>query len=437
MADIGAACSTIDSAMLDRYFASYVAEGVVPAVARRFGKAGLVSAPSTPSIGSFLPQIERSLALRSGDDSLSIEGIAIAPMGGDDSIVSELTSWREGAAMGLFRGEVRLRSATGRASARIVVKVKPSDESVLGVAQSVATLAGASLGQEYARFRDYHGFTRCDVRELALYRESDPRLRRHSPAPLASSPAGDTQRLTLVLDELPPSSLFHAGNTDAAWSPDLLFAAIDGAAEIHSVWYRREVELMAQPWLAPVRDSQRLTEMRPLWSALADHACTHSPAWSDATLVRVHRRLVECVAEWSVPLTRLPRTLIHNDFNPRNVAMLTGREPRLCAFDWELATIGLPQRDIAELLCWTIGATTSRKEIAGYIERSRLRLASSTGTHIDGCDWELGFRAALCELLVDRLAMYAMVDRFRPQGYLPRVVRGWMMLHRYYPWSRE
>jgi aminoglycoside phosphotransferase (APT) family kinase protein len=147
--------------------------------------------------------------------------------------------------------------------------------------------------------------------------------------------------------------------------------------------------------------------------------------------------LVECVAEWSVPLTRLPRTLIHNDFNPRNVAMLTEREPRLCAFDWELATIGLPQRDIAELLCWTIGATTSRKEIAGYIERSRLRLASSTGTHIDGCDWELGFRAALCELLVDRLAMYAMVDRFRPQGYLPRVVRGWMMLHRYYPWSRE
>ena len=259
MAAIGAACSTIDSAMLDRYFASYVAEGVVPAVARRFGKAGLVSAPSTPSIGSFLPQIERSLAVRSGDDSLSIEGVAIAPMGGDDSIVSELTSWREGAAVGLFRGSVSLRSATGRASARIVVKVKPSDESVLGVAQSVATLAGASLGQEYARFRDYHGFTRCDVRELALYRESDPRLRRHSPAPLALSPAGDTQRLTLVLDELPPSSLFHAGNTDAAWSPDLLFAAIDGAAEIHSVWYRREAELMAQPWLAPVRDSQRLT----------------------------------------------------------------------------------------------------------------------------------------------------------------------------------
>lgn len=434
MAAIDSTCSTIDTAMLDRYFASYVADGVVPAIAHRFGKAGLVS---TPSIGSLLPQIERSLAVRSGDDSLSIEGIAIAPMGGDDSIVSELTSWREGAAVGLFRGSVRLRSVTGSASARIVVKVKPSDESVLDVAQSVAALAGASLGEEYARFRDYHGFTRCHVRELALYRESDPRLRKHSPAPLALSPAGDTQRLTLVLDELPPSSLFHAGKTDAAWSLDFVHAAIDGAAEFHSVWYRREAELMAQPWLAPVRDSRRLTEMRPLWSALADHARRHSPAWGEATLVRVHRRLVECVAEWSVPLTRLPRTLIHNDFNPRNIAILTESELRLCAFDWELATIGVPQRDIAELLCWTIDEATSREEIAGYLERSRLRLASSTGMHIDGRDWVRGFSAALCELLVDRLAMYAMVDRFRPQGYLPRVVRGWMMLHRYYPWSRE
>jgi hydroxymethylglutaryl-CoA reductase (NADPH) len=241
-------------------------------------------------------------------------------MGGDDSIVSELTSWREGALVGLFRGSVRLRSATENASASIVVKVKPSDENVLEVAQSVATLAGASLGEEYARFRDYHGFTRCHVRELALYRDSDPRLRRHSPALLALSTAGDTQRLTLVLDELPASSLFHAGKSDAAWKPDLLHAAIDGAAEIHSVWYRREAELMAMPWLAPVRDSRRLTEMRPLWSALADHARAHSAAWSDATLVRIHRRLVECVAEWSVPLTSLPRTLIHNDFNPRKHA---------------------------------------------------------------------------------------------------------------------
>ena len=437
MAALGASCSTIDSTLLDRYFARYVAQGVVPDVGRRYEKAGVGSFSSTPAIDALRPEIERSLAGRFGDPSLSIEEATFAPMGGDDSIVSELTSWREGAAVGLFRGGVAVRGAKGSTTTRVVVKVKPSDERVLEVAESVAALANPDLGRQYARFRDYHGFTRCDVRELALYRESDPRIRLHSPAPLALSPLGATQQLTLVLEEIPTSALFHAGATDPPWSPALVGAAVDGAAQIHSLWYGREAELMAQPWLAPVRDSARLTEMQPLWKALADHACAHSPAWHDAELVRTHRRLVERVSEWSVPLTDLTRTLIHNDLNPRNFGILQESKPRLCAFDWELASIGLPQRDIAELLCWTLGASTSRDEVAAWIERSRVHLAAATGARIEAHDWELGFRAALCELLVDRLSMYAMVDRFRPQCYLPRVVRTWMTIQRYYPWGNE
>jgi hypothetical protein len=61
-------------------------------------------------------------------------------------------------------------------------------------------------------------------------------------------------------------------------------------------------------------------------------------------------------------------------------------------------------------------------------------LSVATSVEIPATEWELGFRAALCEMLVDRLAMYAMVDRFRPQRYLPRVVRTWMTLHTHYPW---
>ena len=53
-----------------------------------------------------------------------------------------------------------------------------------------------------------------------------------------------------------------------------------------------------------------------------------------------------------------PRTLIHNDFNPRNVCMrkaLDGvPETRLCVYDWELATIHVPQYDVAEFLAFTL-----------------------------------------------------------------------------------
>ena len=45
----------------------------------------------------------------------------------------------------------------------------------------------------------------------------------------------------------------------------------------------------------------------------------------------------------------LPPTLVHNDFNPRNLALVDGGT-RLVALDWELATVTVPQRDVAELL---------------------------------------------------------------------------------------
>lgn len=45
-------------------------------------------------------------------------------------------------------------------------------------------------------------------------------------------------------------------------------------------------------------------------------------------------------------------TLIHNDFNPRNIGIRTNGDP--CIYDWELATINLPQRDVFEFLSFTL-----------------------------------------------------------------------------------
>ena len=37
------------------------------------------------------------------------------------------------------------------------------------------------------------------------------------------------------------------------------------------------------------------------------------------------------------------------------------------------------------------------------------------------------------EILIDRLAMYALINRVRPQAFLPRVLRTWWRLYRRFP----
>ena len=52
---------------------------------------------------------------------------------------------------------------------------------------------------------------------------------------------------------------------------------------------------------------------------------------------------------------------------------------------------------------------------------------------VDRAAWQEAFASALAELLVDRLSVYAMVHRVRPQRFLPRVLRTWSHLHSLFP----
>jgi hypothetical protein len=152
-------------------------------------------------------------------------------------------------------------------------------------------------------------------------------------------------------------------------------------------------------------------------------------AWAGPALVCLHASLAANIEGWWGELEEHPRTLIHNDFNSRNLAFRQNGTRTACAFDWELARIGVPQHDLAELLCFVFPQGAGREELAYWLERHRTLLSGRVGKDIDPGMWRRGFALALNRILVERLPLYAMVHRFRPQGFLPRVVRNWATLY--------
>src|SRR5262249_47679720 len=152
--------------------------------------------------------------------------------------------------------------------------------------------------------------------------------------------------------------------------------------------------LRQQPWIGCVPSTASMAEMTPLWTALADHAAPAFASWGDPALPSIHRRLVDGVDRWWPDLETGPRTLIHHDLHPRNICLrpVDGTE-RLCAYDWELATLGAPQRDLAELLCFLLPVSASADDIDVWIERHRGSLMRETAAHIDPDVWRRGFHA--------------------------------------------
>jgi thioester reductase-like protein len=430
LAQAGATCPPLDTDLLGRYFDSYSQRGLIPPVARAMNvrRDACLSRP-------LVAAIERSLRSRSGDPALRITNVELFPMGGDDSIVAELTSWRRGSRPGLRRARLTTESRDGSTSAiDLVLKSKPPDTDAIAVGEQIARLCGRQLGDTYAAWRDHIGLTRGHLRELAIYEIDDQRLRLHVPAPFAVLRDDDRGEWVVALEYVSDAQVANAWHR--AWTPGEIDAALRGLAVLHAVWRDRWETLVSQNWLAPRRSSAQMAEMLPLWSALAANACAAFTGWAGPALVKAHESLLCGIDRWWQPLGKNLQTLIHNDFNPRNIMLrgLPGIGLRLCAYDWELATIGAPQRDLAEFLCFALAPETAADDAPTWVQRYLELLEEQTATTIDPIEWEAGLRAALCDFLVDRIAMYAMIHRFRPQAFLPRVVRTWLALHQRFPW---
>jgi hypothetical protein len=91
--------------------------------------------------------------------------------------------------------------------------------------------------------------------------------------------------------------------------------------------------------------------------------------------------------------------------------------------------LGPPQRDLAEFLCFVYPPNVGSDVAERQVDQHRRSLEAATGRSIAADLWRLGFAAALADLLIDKLAFYAMVSRVRPQHFLPRVMRTWRRLY--------
>jgi aminoglycoside phosphotransferase (APT) family kinase protein len=228
----------------------------------------------------------------------------------------------------------------------------------------------------------------------------------------------------LVLERLVDVALMDTADDVSAWRPEHVEAALRGIAEVHAVWYGREQALMREPWLGPVWSGAAMTEMMELWEDLGVHAAEEFPEWVSTEDLALHRGLVQSIPEWWSRLDDMPKTLIHNDFNPRNIALRPESAGfRLVAYDWELATLHLPQHDLAELLSFVLTPEATAEEVGHYLEVHRRALAEASGHAIDANLWRSGFGLSLMDLAVNRFARYVMVHTFRHYGFMERVIR--------------
>lgn len=208
---------------------------------------------------------------------------------------------------------------------------------------------------------------------------------------------------------------------DSPWPLDQIRRVVLALAHMHASCRDRLRDLDAIPWARP--PGPTATMLRPLWKALFAHACTKI----NADIASVAAPLLDDLS-WSVALAKIPPTLLHNDVNPRNLALRFGSTTDIVLYDWELATLGPSTRDLAEWLCYSLSPGVNEAEIFS-LARAHAEIAAP---NLDDQALRAALRASLAWFFFDRLTTYTVVAPIFELPWLERVFSTWRRLMELY-----
>ncbi|KAF9955241.1 hypothetical protein BGZ65_003502 [Modicella reniformis] len=325
----------------------------------------------------------------------------------------------------------------------MVIKSKPIDTALIELTNIMAQLQGGEIADQYDQVKDLTGFRNSHIREIELaelaWQVGGPMARISTK--VYNVLRNDTQQLyALCLEYLDPAmgNVTHMNSTEHAlttWSPDDIHLALRDMASFHAQFLGQEDKLLKMSFLEnPTRPMTKV--LRPAYEAMVKTNRKNDPELFSESLTRSMLDYLAHSDEYWAVLENSPRTLIHGDFNTRNICLRmdqsTGAQT-LCVYDWELACCHVPQRDVVEFLSFVLPSGST--EWSHYIEYHRLALKQSFESMqslVEPSSRKIKIpspreymevaKIALMEFASLRVAMYGISNSFKQVEWLPRIL---------------
>ncbi|WP_019218084.1 phosphotransferase family protein, partial [Legionella tunisiensis] len=248
-------------------------------------------------------------------------------------------------------------------------------------------------------------FAHVNRKEAALYtmQQTYPAFQQYLPFSYGTYVSENGDACVLVLQCLDEEWLSLDPFDVAKWNQQAIESLISTLAKLHAVWYQKETEVAKIPGFGNRLDAAKMQQLMPYWLALADAVKQAQLPFLQAEDYDFHTRLIQDIPTWRKQIDAMKKTLVQNDCVPKNVALSKQDDRKIYVYDWEIATIHLPQRDTVEFLSYVLPAQFDAKLLLYYLEQHRLQLAEVAKTRIAEKEWQLGFKYCLYDFLIQRI----------------------------------
>ena len=260
------------------------------------------------------------------------------------------------------------------------------------------------------------------MRELEIYQKAPAAFQ---PEIFGLEVDEHNQIFLILMEYLDDVELINSVMQPGQWQPEHIKESLSKIAKWHAEHLSTKDSLDPQYWNKDVPSKKYMEKMQPLWTALLNNSSKVLPeVYTPDNSALLYEAIEKIPLYWD-ELEKMPKTLIHNDFNPRNTCFKKGGSGlELCLYDWELATYHIPQYDVAEFLSFILRTETYHLRTE-YLEFYRSELNKLIGKFEDKEEFERGFFYASLDLGLHRFGMYTMAHTVSPYPFLPAVLRSY------------
>ncbi len=351
---------------------------------------------------------------------ITVSAVKSVEVDNSASILAVLASASSEHLIGHFGLEVEYVRNGWPETKRMVMKIKPHGDEIVEMLNMLANACGPVLAPVYQQYKKETGFQFTHLREQEIYSKLHPDF---TPQIYGLCTDEEAHVYIILMEYLEDVSLLNSVMEAEKWTDAHIKTTLSQMAEWHSEMLNyKTAPIHLKIWEADEPDLAYMSRLTPLWTGLLNNAKEKFPELYTQQRSKKLQKVIEEIPIWGAKLEGSPKTLAHNDLNPRNTCFKSiNGKLQLCAYDWELATFQIPQYDIVELLCFVLDKDRYHLRY-DYLEFYRNKLHHLTGSYGDAASFKEEFKLAALNFGIHRLGMYMMAHSVSPYPFLPRVV---------------
>ena len=327
-----------------------------------------------------------------------------------NSIVSDLTARVTKKPIGFFSFDINLADKKEHA----ILKLKPLGSEVLFGFESIANLVSTELKEKFQLWKIKNSFLNSHTTEALVYESLNSTHPEFIPRHFGSVIIPEREIFGTLIEYMSPDNFTFTGDVTLAykWDIEKKKAILGSIAQIHKDYQHKTLPIKSMRL-----SLQEKLKLQDFYNQILIEA-ESSLDWLTKDHIKSMKKIIDSMDNWYEKYLQLETTLIHNDFNPRNIAF---KEQKPCFYDWELAEMAPPQRDLVEFLAFT---TLKQEEITVLVDFHRQHM----GFLEDSC-WEHGCLYALKEFIIDRLSFYLIGSTINQYSFLENVLKNALEIH--------